>query len=84
MLRFRGDIVLNEDHRIVCYELCEQHGLVLNLGQTSCYDEPNEQIIFCPECINRGTIQGNSLTILGQGGVETRLDFYQLVPATIK
>ena len=81
---FRGDIVLNEDHRIVIHELCEEHGLVINLGQTSCNDEPNEHIIFCPGCINRGTIQGNRLTISHETGEKETLDFHQLSEATIE
>lgn len=84
MLRFRGDIVLNEDHRIVIHELCEEHGLVINLGQTSFADEPSEQIIFCPGCINRGSIQGNRLTISHETGENATLDFHHLTEATIE
>lgn len=84
MLRFNGDIVLDENHRIVCHELCEKHGLVINLGQTSCYDEPNEQIVFAPEYINKGTIQGNRLTVSDDAGEEHTLDFYRLVEAPIQ
>lgn len=84
MLRFRGDIVLNEDHRIVIHELCEEHGLVINLGQTSCDGEPIEQLIFCPECVNRGTIEGNRLTVLHETGEKETLDFHHLTEATIE
>jgi hypothetical protein len=84
MLRFTGDIVLDEDHQIVCHELCEKHGLVINLGQTSCNDEPNEQIIFAPDSINKGTIQANRLTLSDDSGEEHTLDFYQLIGAPIK
>ena len=84
MLRFRGDIVLNEDHRVVIHELCEEHGLVINLGQTSCSDEPVEQLIFCAGCINRGTIEGNRLTVSHETGAKETLDFHHLTEAPIE
>ncbi len=83
MLPFRGDIILKENHRIVGYELCEKHGLVINLGQTSYHDEPNHQIIFTPEAINKGTIEAKTLFVSDGGGEEHALDFYTLVEAPI-
>lgn len=83
-LRFGGDVVLDEDHRTVIYEVTEEDGLVLNLGQTSCCDEPNDQMVFSPEAINKGIIQANRLTVSDDAGEEHTLDFYQLVGASIK
>jgi len=81
---FNGDVVLDEDHRIVSYEIYEEEGLVLNLGQTTWSNEPVEQLFFCPECVNRGTIQRNRLTLSEGKGKKTTLDFYHLNEATIE
>ena len=83
-LRFGGDIVLDEDHRIVIYEVTEEGGLVINLGQTSFCDEPNNQMVFSPEAINKGTIQANRLTVSDDGVEEHSLDFHKLVGAPIE
>lgn len=83
MLRFQGDIVLNENHRIVCYHLCEKHGLVINFGQTSYFDESDCHIVLPPEAINKGTIKGNRLTAPSGGTEDHVLDFYRLVEAPI-
>lgn len=81
---FGGGIVMNEDHRIVCHALCEDCGLVLNLGQTSLQEKPSKQFVICPDCINRGVIHGNTLTTVGEDGEKTRLEFGRVVVAPIE
>lgn len=84
MVRFGGVIVMNENHRIVCHALCEDCGLVLNMGQTSLQEKPSKQFVICPDCINRGVIHGNTLTTVGEDGEKTRLEFGRVVVAPIE
>ncbi len=84
MLKFEGDIVLNGQHRIVWHGLSEEHGLLLNLDQTSSNADGKEQITICPGCINTGVIQGNLIMLSDHSGQESTLEFYELVEAPIE